>query len=611
MSYLPPNRLHTASIFFLVYLFAYVFSPYWLAPHARVAEIILYAALVITGAAWALTSTGNLNLALRKSDAVNLAVLCLFALALNLRALMQPIPWKGDEEYHIAISKGLAKAIAPLLHRPPLALLLVMLAVFVGIIIFLWRKKSVRLTIAAFAIILLALPFVAFAVPQLRIPNNVLLRYPFFEYWFAAVPPLLISFISGNAAYYMEPTYRILPLASAILLAWTVQRPLARSSRMAGALLGVGVVTVPLVYYYSSILYLELPAVVLMTYACLHGAELLTNDKEELVHHPAWYALLLTGFLKETTVPFIAVFILLRLATRFLTNRDRRWTRQFITNEILVAFGAAVPLFIYIALRKSFGDMRAYVPHPDDLLDLSVYVTLARSYISQLGPMLLLFVAGLYILVRRRAYLFAVFLVGAFVTDAVFHILDSKNYLGYSRFNIFLLPPVLAGAAITAAALFKQRPRWTYGLLVVLVGLNLALSPVYLDGSKVPRWDAYRVDTAEHYYPYRTALRWLKARYPESPVWFTGLSYHYSFGFYFRKLDWHPRFKQIIADNPANTESGAVAAILKKAADHNIPVVVYQPDNKKLPRPKEMSTFHVAQIFSNEAHELIVYARSK
>jgi hypothetical protein len=523
---------------------------------------------------------------------------------------LDTIPWQGDEEYHIAIAGGLAKAAAPLLQRAPLLVLLAAITGMGAVIFLIWKRNSTRLTIMAFATVLLPLPIAALTVPQLRIPSEVLLRYPFLEYWTAAVPPLLGSFVIGKAAFFTEPLYRIIPLASVILLAWVVQRPVARLDPWAGLLFGIVTITTPLAYYYSSILYLELPAAVLMTYVCLHADALLTKDKQEVLQHPAWYALLITGFLKETVVPFIAVFVLLRPLIRLMSRKRTYWTVRHFADELAIIFSAAAPLFIYIVLRKTFGDMRAYEPHLENLLDLSVYATLARSYGSQFGALSFVAIAGLCILIRRKSYVAAVFLTGAFAADAAFHILDSKNYLGYSRFNLFLLPPLLAAAATAVATLARQYGRWSYGVLAGLMIANLWMSPVYLDGSKVPRWDAYRIDTAEHYYPYDEALRWLKKNYADQEIWFTGLRYHYTFGFYFKKLDWHPSFEQRVDDNRSKNDDVAVEAALKTAAANDAKVVVFQADGKALPRPADAHHFHVARVFANDATRLIVYTRT-
>jgi hypothetical protein len=76
--------------------------------------------------------------------------------------------------------------------------------------------------------------------------------------------------------------------------------------------------SIPLVFYYSSIFYLELPAVCLMFVVCLRIDHLLHSDFNEIRNDPAWYALLLLGFIKETTLPFLIVFVIFRFAILFL-----------------------------------------------------------------------------------------------------------------------------------------------------------------------------------------------------------------------------------------------------------------------------------------------------
>lgn len=602
------DRLHSASLLLSVFLFAYVFSPYWLAVSSTRASAWLYVVLLAVGIAWTIAASGEIRTpAPRRYWA--LVALAVAAAALNWRALGQPIPWQGDEDYHIAIAGDLAEAIGELLHRVPPVILIPAITLTLAACVFVWRRHSLWLTVLVFAFVVIALPLAALAVPQLRVPPEILLRYPFLEYWAAAVPPMIASFVVGGEAYFVEPVYRLVPLLSAVLLAWAAYQSVAHVNWRVGILFGIAVITVPLIYYYSSILYLELPAVVLMTCVCLHADDLLGREKSEVVRHPAWYALLVAGFLKETVVPFIAAFLLLRLATRLTAQGRLFWTRKHLLDEITVVFAVAAPVSVYILLCKVLGEMRGYDPGPGNLLDLSVYATLGRSYASQLGPVPLLSIVGLCVLARQRGYAAPVFLLTAFAADATFHILDTKGYLGYSRFNLFLLPPVLAGAAAALAAFAKSRPRWCAVVLAGIVALNLWISPVNPDGSKVPRWDAYRVDTGEHYYPYGETLRWLERSYPDRLIWFTGLRYRYAFDFYFEKLDWHPSFEQRVTDQRSGDDDDAVESVLRAADVQGAEVVVFQPDRKAVPQPTQFHHFRVARVFANDACLLLVYAR--
>ena len=105
-------------------------------------------------------------------------------------------------------------------------------------------------------------------------------------------------------------------------------------------------------------------------------------------------------------------------------------------------------------------------------------------------------------------------------------------------------------------------------LVLFALFFNLLTSPVYLDGTKVPYWGNYFIDTSEHYYPYQDAFIWLIGNYKNERILFTGLDFQYSFQFYWNKLDWHPRREGIQTENSDN-ETIALSGILNKAEKEN------------------------------------------
>ena len=62
----------------------------------------------------------------------------------------------------------------------------------------------------------------------------------------------------------------MVPFLSSFLLVWIFQKDLSRSRPYRNLVWGLVVASIPLVYYYSSILYLEMPAVVLMLIVCFN-----------------------------------------------------------------------------------------------------------------------------------------------------------------------------------------------------------------------------------------------------------------------------------------------------------------------------------------------------
>ncbi len=171
-----------------------------------------------------------------------------------------------------------------------------------------------------------------------------------------------------------------------------------------------------------------------------------------------------------------------------------------------------------------------------------------------------------------------------------------------------------------------------------IISANLLMSPVNIDGTKVPFWGNYLYDISEHYYPYQEALSWLKATSNHERVLFAGMDDGYYFDFYFDKLDWHPRRKvdqvllsgdprdefvlyfdnsrwspqreldQFLRPGPAQGESDAVLKVLDFAAQNNFTVVVYHVLGKDIPQVQATGYFQAAKVFRNQAHILVVYS---
>jgi hypothetical protein len=116
-------------------------------------------------------------------------------------------------------------------------------------------------------------------------------------------------------------------------------------------------------------------------------------------------------------------------------------------------------------------------------------------------------------------------------------------------------------------------------------------------------------DTAEHYYPYRAALEWLKANHEDDRILFTGMYYPYiSFAFYFGKLHWEPDHEIVLTEKTEDYRA-TLSAALAKANAENFDVVLYHLAGNEIPQIEDSHGFAAEQIFKNDAHSLIVYQR--
>jgi hypothetical protein len=197
-----------------------------------------------------------------------LLLLLAISLLLNIKPLVSVIPWRGDEDYFISNTLSLAFMLST-------EWLLILLTSFFLLVYFAWR--NLRWTIPVGALILLGIIFFMWIInPLVEIKDSILFRYPYVNYWFFAFLPKL-ALILRLEPYY-EILYRVIPFIASFALVWISQIYFLPPEKPVDLFWGCAVATIPLVYYYSSILYLERAAIVLMTIVCFNIQNLLYDD---------------------------------------------------------------------------------------------------------------------------------------------------------------------------------------------------------------------------------------------------------------------------------------------------------------------------------------------
>ncbi|HMB25221.1 MAG TPA: hypothetical protein VKP08_20400, partial [Anaerolineales bacterium] len=333
----------TTALLASVYILGFIITPYWLL-HTSAAADVFYLALTISiGLIWLWLSANSLEIPFGLKDIGVFFFLLAGIIALNYRALNSVIPFRGDEASHIERTLELASRIPPLPGLIILVLFVVLIAagikgqkwgIFIGILIvagtvfYFWGRNSFE--------------------DVLKGQLLFFLRWPFINYWIFAVFPKLASLISHP---YHESLYRIIPVLSMLGVSWIYQRKAEATNLLSNIAWGLAVATIPLVFYYSSILYIEPLAVFLMTVVCLNAEKLLRENSQSISHIPAWYALLLVGFIKETTVPFLLCFIAVRMIVQVRTwsrqdlkQRSENLLRNLLTGEFKIAFALLAPV---------------------------------------------------------------------------------------------------------------------------------------------------------------------------------------------------------------------------------------------------------------------------
>jgi hypothetical protein len=276
-----------------------------------------------------------------------------------------------------------------------------------------------------------------------------------------------------------------------------------------------------------------------------------------------------------------------------------------LRGEAAILFSVLAPAFLYLYFRVSLTSTRSFTAHPDNLFDLTIYPSILLSFLDQFGPFLLFFIAGCFLLVHDKEFTSVLAYLAIIFTILLFHALDAKAHIGYSRFNLFILPPILAGSLRFGTWAAEQKTRFASIFALLAIASNLLLSPVNLDGVKAPYWGDRRGDTSEHYYPYQDALLWLRDNYPQKRVLFTGLDFYYPFEFYWNKLDWKPR-RDGIPSEPTSSEAVEIANLLRKAEAERYSVVVYRVLNEDLAIPPETGPWRL-KVIRNSAHSLLVF----
>jgi hypothetical protein len=586
-----------------VYILGFILTPYWLL-HGSRTEIVFYLALTISvGLIWLFRATGSLQIEFSSRDVKLFLMLLAGVAVLNYRALNSVLPFRGDEVLHIERTMEVAS-------RLPLLPSLVLIILLIAFILSGFKNPTWTIFIGVFMVIGIVFYFLGENLfEDMEKYPLFFLRYPFINYWFFALVPKLASPVTSP---YHEVLYRIVPLLAMAGIAWVVQKKTGTTSLLGNIAWGLAVATIPLAFYYSSILYLEPPAVFLMTVVCLDINKLLHKSSKDISQTPSWYALILIGFIKETTVPFLLCFIAIRIAVQLQTwlrtslqERSAKTLLNLLAGEAGIVFIVLAPAFLYLYFRTTLTTTRSFAPHLLNLYNLTNYRFVLLSFIEQFGPFLFFFIAGCLFLLINREFTVVLCYLALLLAIPAFHMMDYEVYAGYSRFNLFVLPTILAGATRFVIWAKKQKQYIGSTLVLVAIMINLLLSPVHWDGAKTPYWGSYRVDDSEHYYPYQDALVWLKDNAPNKRMLFSGLDFYYPFQFYWNKLDWKPKRDGMLSEG-IRDETLAISSVLEKAESEGYSIVVYRAIDENPVLPEETGEFRV-QVIKNSAHSLIIF----
>ncbi len=598
-------------LLFLIFNVSFIITPYWLLPQQPILKFLILSGTIITGLIWAYLSTGTLKLQFYLNSLPRLFVLFSVIIAINLLPVFSDIPWRGDEDFHILIMLRLMDSLQP--YRTILFV--------VGLLIFLYLlSKKTGYAIFFYSVLMAGIYYVLVIVRLLPLQDLVFYpRYPYFTYWMTAILLKIPSILLGT---YHEEFFHLIPVLFTGVLIWLYLRASFDEMTIPAILAGISVASIPVVYYYSSIFYLELPAVCLMFIVCLRIEHLLDSDFEEIRNDPGWYALILIGFIKETAIPFLLVFVAFRIAIKIVKLIKREQDRcgekhqagknsfkeiySAFSHEVVICFLLVFPALLYLIFRTSTAEIiRGNVPEANILFSVSTYKVIIQSYLEQFGPYLIILFAGCILLIRQRKYIRVSFYLATIVFFLVFFSIDDWRYIGYSRFNLLILPEILACGVVVIHRL-KDRKIIGPALSILILVINFYISPINLDGSKKPFWGNYNYDTSEHYYPYEETLQWVKDSNNYGTLLFTGMKYPYYLDFYFSKLNWFPVYT-IIESKDTHNEKEDILEKLAIGKEKNYTFVIYQIAGRDIPAFENGIGYAHKQAFCNMAHCLLVF----
>jgi hypothetical protein len=612
------SRVPSFVFLYSLFCLAFYFSPYWILPKTEIQRTTLLAITLIVGCFWAYYSAGIIKFSFKKKDYFQFILLFLTILIINYLPINSQIPWRGDEARHIQKTLTLMEKIDPIWIVG--GFLLIFISIFMVL-----KKPKFGFWFWAASLLILMLVFFKDR-PLSNTGSYYLLRYPYINYLLISFFPSLLSLVKLQ---YLESIYRIIPFFSTVGLVWIFSKDLQNKNMLIGWLWGVTIATIPLTFYYSSILYLEMPAVMLMGIALIKMDFLLFEDSTSIKNNVGWIALLIIPFIKETTIVFLLCFLLFRWFFSFrifqksifqkinlpiyFPNAHPRNKWQKLFGELKIAFSVIFPWLFFMVLRSNFASIsRQYFFTPSNLLKISTYIALSKSFFDQFGILILVFIVSILFLFRKNKAYLAIMYLGFILINILFYTLDDRKYIGYSRFNLYLLPLFLV--AINHLLENNINKKAASSLLIgALLVTNLLLSPILKDGNKKPFWGEYNFNTSEHYYPYYDVLKYLRDTKPDSAIFIADAWRQYYIQFYLSKLNWSPKYEFMVKNIDSNLivpkedDWNQLDLIISSAKDKGYDAVIYHVLGSNIPKLKNQIYSYEHKIFCNMAHCLILF----
>jgi len=590
----------TRVLLFLSFSLAFLISPYWILVPGTVLPSTVAIVTVGVGILWSRYNAAALSLEVGLNELMFFILILATSLLWNWNALTIDLAWRGDEDDHFSYVLSLLQKARVVFNKISGFGFLLVLGVMGAIIFVLWSKRRAWFYgLAAVTVVaVIALAFVA----DRYVEFDYLLRYPYINRWLHSIPVIVLNAAGVEAT---EKLYRIIPILSTSLLAFVAFHFL-REHRLSALLASLFVLTIPIINYYTTVLYLEMPSVLLFTVALLAGEKLLQSEFGQLKQSLSWYALLLSGFVKETVLPVLVVIIGLRGLYQ-LRYRSGRSILNTIKHEFMVILSVLLPIAVYLGYRLMLSEQRPYNIHLGYLVDPEMWFIMLKAIVDQMLTPAILALSGAVVLILQRRLFFLLLLLLSGMSSLVFFAVDNSAYWGYSRFNLFFVPPMLVGSLVFFRYLLdKGRKNILYVLVVSAIVVNIVQRPMDLSGVRTADWGVYRAKTAEYYYPYRDALFWVYNHAKNENILISGADYPYKYGFYTDLWQWQANIKQDVV-RQAQVDVGLFRQTCLKAAREGYSVLVFQMVGTRLLDAQSGTSCQKQKSFRYGENEIVIY----
>jgi hypothetical protein len=432
-----------------------------------------------------------------------------------------------------------------------------------------------------------------------------MLRYPGSQPWFSAWLWELTRGNWGRGVLFAFETLRFTSVLAVLLLGLVLAQE--RRWRLAPPVLpllgALAVATVPTLMYHGTLLYLELALLPPLVLLLRESRRWLLVAPASLAGGNAWWAALTLGFLKDTGVIAIGLLWLARAVVRgTCLNRRGEWNARALFDEARVAFVVLGPGLLYLVLRSLHGS-RPYQPHFENILSGELWWQAARGVVEQFGVLWLPALVGAWRLARRRAWLPLLAAGTLFSGMGLFHLLEEPRWVGLARFNLLLLPAVLALAWEGLGALLHRRTAALVALLVLLAG-NIFLSPVDTTGQRAV-WGG----SGERWYDYTDCLVELRKLKPDARLAIANVPHAYGIGMTMQRLDWWASVANLPVSDPCDAKRTLINA-LELAGRGEFAFVIFRWDGTPtVPAEFEHAGYGRLRDYPSRGGTLTVFAK--